>query len=83
MLFCCREPSATRLTDIIADSGRPVRLRFGCSISAVSQAREQELPVTMDLKQALCSLSILRSSEGSGDLIVQLPLMSVCNILGL
>ena len=68
IVFFCRQPSATSLTDIIADSGRPVRLRFSCSIDADSQAREQQLPITMDLKQALCNLNVLRLSEGSGEL---------------
>ena len=68
MVLCFRQPSATKLTDIVADSGRPVRLRFSCSIRAGSQEREQELTVTMDLKQALGRLNVVRLCESSGKL---------------
>ena len=78
MVCCCRRPPATSLTDVIADLGRPVRLRFNCSITADSQAREQELPITMDLNQALCNLNVLRLSEGSGELCNGITYITTC-----
>ena len=80
-IFHCRQPPAASLTDIIADTGTPVRLRFSCSITADSQAREQELPMTINLKQALCNLRLLCLSQvdNSGELcsvLVCLPLLA-------
>ena len=67
-LKCCRQPSAAHLTDIVADSGRPVKLRFDRSIRPGWQAREQELPDTIDIKQALAKLDAARAAEASGEL---------------
>ena len=39
------------LSDIIADSGRPIRLRY-CNAGPAS-AREEELPCVLDIQQAV------------------------------
>lgn len=70
-MTCCRQTPATKLTDIVADSGRPVRLRFDGSAGPGSQAREQELPVTIEVKQVLWKLNAVRYSGGSGELCQQ------------
>lgn len=64
MFACCRKEACYALTDIIADSGRPIRLRF--SASSDEDSREVELAVCMNMQQAVQQLKDVHDSQGSG-----------------
>ena len=53
-----------QLTDIVADIGRPVRLRFSHSTSHVKQ---HDLSICMDIQQALQELQNAHGMQGSDD----------------
>ena len=53
------------ITDIVADLGRPVRVRFGHSIG-VGGAREIALPVHMDMQEAYALLEAAHAAAQSG-----------------
>ncbi|DBA83048.1 TPA: hypothetical protein ACH3X1_006821 [Trebouxia sp. C0004] len=54
-----------KLTDIVADEGRPVRLRF--SRTADNLPREEELGLCMDLHQAVEKLKLAQGSDSARD----------------
>lgn len=52
------------LSDIVADEGRPVRLRY-CSTSE-APAREEELPAQLDINKAVAIIKAVHAAQHTG-----------------
>ena len=60
----CLYRSKQSLSDIVADLGRPVTLRY-CSNSN-NPIREEQLPLQLDLDEAVANIKAVQAAQHSG-----------------